>query len=131
MHADPETAHAVRAGIDALFDALETNRLDAALACFAPDPDAALIGSEAGEIAIGAQAIRSFLSSLLERPGPRFEMSEPVALSASGDTAWFAGDAIVEVAGMRVPYRLAGVLVRREDRWLWALFSGSEPIPPR
>ncbi len=131
MRADSETAHAIRAGIDALFDALKTNRLDAALACFVPDSDAALVGSEAGEIAIGPQAIRLFLSTLLERPGPRFEMSEPVTLSASGDTAWFAGDAIVEVVGMRVPYRLAGVLVRRDDRWLWALFSGSEPVPPR
>jgi hypothetical protein len=131
LRADPETAHAVRAGINALFDALKTNRLDAALACFVPDSDSALIGSEVGEIAIGAQAIRLFLSSLLERPGPGFEMSEPVALSVSGNTAWFAGDAIVEVAGMRVPYRLAGVLVRRDDRWLWALFSGSEPVPPR
>lgn len=128
MRADAETAHAVRASIDALFEALKTNRLDVALACFVPDPDAALIGSEAGEIAIGPEAIRLFLSSLLERPGPCIEISEPVALSASGDTAWFAGDAMVEVAGMRVPYRLAGVLVRRENRWLWALFSGSEPV---
>ena len=131
MRPDAETAHAVQAGIDALFEALKTNQLDAALACFIPDSDAALLGSEHGEIAVGPQAIRLFLSPLLERPGPRFEMSEPVALSTSGDTAWFAGDAIVEVAGRRAPYRLAGVRVRRADRWLWALFSGSEPAPPR
>jgi hypothetical protein len=117
--------------MDALFDALKTNRLDAALDCFVPEPDVALIGSEAGEIAIGPRAIRVFLSALLERPGPRFEMSEATGISVAGDTAWFAGDAIVEVAGMRIPYRLAGVLVRRGERWLWTLFSGSEPVPPR
>ena len=131
MRPDAETARAVKVGIDALFEALKTNQLDAAHACFIPDADAVLLGSEDGEIAIGPQAIRLFLSSLLERPGPRFEMSEPVALSASGDTAWFAGDAMVEVAEMRIPYRLAGVLVRRDHRWLWALFSGSEPVPLR
>lgn len=132
MRPDLQTATAIRTGIDALFTALAEGRADAALACFAND-DVALFGSEAGEAALGPAALTAFLQSLLARAGPRFSLSEPVSLSVNGDTAWFACDATVAtpVSETPLPYRVVGILVRRDGRWRWALFSGSEPAPAR
>jgi ketosteroid isomerase-like protein len=122
----------VRRAIDALFQHLANNRLDEACAAFATDESTALYGSEADEVVVGPDKIRAFPTKLLARPGPVFTL-ESVALSWNGDVAWFTSGAVVQVSssGARLPYRLTGVLVRREGKWLWALFNGSEPLPPR
>ena len=126
----PKQRGAIRAAIDALFAAVSAGRADDAAACFVADDDVALYGSEEGEVAIGPTNLKNFLDALLARPGPRFELAAPLEISVAGDAAWFASDAAVHIGGARIPYRLAGVLVRRDGRWLWTLFSGSEPAPP-
>lgn len=99
---------------------------------FATDGDALLVGSEAGEIARGPDEIAAFFDKLVHAPVTiSFEWSDTHA-SVIGDVAWLfaTGHAIVvsEDGGeRRSPYRLTGVLVRREARWLWKHFHGSEP----
>ncbi len=132
MRADPETERAVFAAVDAFFDHFANRRLEEALAAFVPDADVALYGSEVSEIIVGREALRRFFERLFARAnGPRFTLEERRA-SIRGDVAWFTSAATVRIGGTAVsPYRLTGVLERRDGRWLWALFNGSEPLRDR
>jgi ketosteroid isomerase-like protein len=132
MRADAETERAVFAAVDALLDHLAARRLEEALAAFLPDPDAALYGSEVGEVFVGRAALRTFFTALFRRPtGPRFMLTDRHA-SVRGDVAWFTAAARVAIGDqVFAPYRLSGVLEKRDGRWLWALFNGSEPLPDR
>lgn len=98
---------------------------------FAPDADALLVGSEADEIASGHAEIAEFFRAILGQPLTiAFEWRETRA-SVLGDQAWvFAtGEAILRANGTerRSPYRLTGVFQRRDGKWLWKHFHGSEP----
>lgn len=132
MRADAATERAVFAAVDALFDHLAECRLEEALAAFLPDADVALYGSEIGEVVVGPEALRRFLRRLLAGPaGPRFTLKER-RVSCCDDVAWFTVPARVEAGGMTVDaYRLTAVLERRDGHWLWAHFSGAEPLPDR
>jgi ketosteroid isomerase-like protein len=132
MRADAATEQAIFAAVDAFFDHLAERRLEETLAAFVPDRDAALYGSEVGEIAVGPEALRRFFESFYARPnGPRFAVGERRA-SVRGDVAWFTCAASVAIGEVVAePYRLTGVLERREGRWLWVLFNGSELRPDR
>jgi len=124
-------APAIAAAVDGLFDAMAAALLDETLAFFTPADDAALYGSEVGEVIIGHDALRSFFQHLyVKGQGPRFVLRDR-RLSIRGDIAWFVAEADVHLAGQIVPYRVSGVLERHEGRWLWALFNGSEPRPDR
>jgi hypothetical protein len=127
----PATEAAILAAVDALFDYLADRRPAEALACFDDDDDVALFGSEASEAFRGRAALRRFLEALLARVGPRFILERPL-ISTQGDAAWFTTEGRVEIGGVaHGPYRLTGVLRRRDGRWYWVLFNGSEPLPDR
>ena len=132
MRADPQTEREIFIAVDAFLDHLAGCRSDEALACFLPDGDAALYGSEVSETIVGPTALRTFFEKLLSRAtGPRFSLAQRRA-SIAGNVAWFTSEGEVQIGEMRVaPYRLSGVLEKRDGRWLWALFSGSEPLPDR
>ena len=132
MRADSATEREVFAALDDFFDHLANQRLEEVLAAFALDADVALYGSEVSEIAIGPAALRSFFGRLFDRPsGPRFAFRQR-RLSSSGNIAWFVADAEVTVGPhVASPYRLSGVLEKRNGRWLWRLFNGSEPRSDR
>ena len=45
-----------------------------------------------------------------------------------GDVAWLWLDGGLVLDGRsHRPYRITGVLERRQGRWIWSLFHGSEP----
>lgn len=101
---------------------------------FAPDADALLVGSELDEIASGPDEIAEFFRTIMSQPLTiAFEWRQTRA-SVLGDQAWvFAtGEAILRTNGTerRSPYRLTGVFQRRDGRWLWKHFHGSEPSRP-
>jgi ketosteroid isomerase-like protein len=130
MYADKATEAEILAAADEFFGLLANGRAEAA-DCFLDEEDAALHGSEAGESLIGREAIRAFLASLFAKAGPvRFSFRER-RVSVSGAVAWFTSAAEVTVGGATVPYRVTGILERRDGRWRWRLFSGSEPARDR
>ena len=96
------------------------------------DPSALLIASEEGEIASTRAEMRSLLTSVYELPVRVGWEWEEVIANASGDVAWvyaegrlvMTGDAAVQ----HKRYRMSGVLQRVNERWLWRLFHGSEPV---
>jgi hypothetical protein len=104
-------------------------RLEETLAAFSGDPDCTLIGSEMGEEALGPAALRGFFVKMFERPGTFSVAWRSRRASINGDTAWFSAevDAHMSTSDRRGQYRITGVLVRRDGRWLWQLYHGAEP----
>ena len=122
----------ILAAIDRFLGALAGRRLDEVIDAFSEDADTYLYGSEVSEIVIGPAAIRRFFERFFQaRAGPRFTLGAR-NVSVSGDIAWFVAECEVVVGDQTVaPYRLCGVLQRRDGRWRWRLFNGSEPRPDR
>jgi ketosteroid isomerase-like protein len=94
--------------------------------------DAVLVGSEPGEVARGREAIRGLIATFHALPARYTWEWETADIRREGTVAWFfaEGHAVREDpdgATARRPYRLAGVLREEGGRWLWSLFSGSEP----
>ena len=120
------------AAIDAFFESLANRQLEDSLAAFTPEGDASLYGSEESEVVIGHAALRRFFEQIYAKPyGPRFALRDR-RVSMRGDIAWFTANAEVAFGDQTVaPYRVTGILEKREGRWLWALFNGSEPRPDR
>lgn len=129
MLANAEVKWAVYKAVDALLDHIANGRHAESLACFTGDPDIALIGSDVGEVVVGPAALRAFFADLYARPYRIVFTLPERAVSAAGNVAWFTGDGTFRLSTGGEPsvYRLTGVLERRRDRWLWQLFSGSEP----
>ena len=128
MLADAETREEVLFALGAFRQAVSEKRLEGALALFAPDADAAVMGSGAGEIARGPIEIRTFLEQLFARPERLAWEWDDVNVSAAGDVAWLWLEGAYALDGVsQAAYRISGVLERRGGRWLWSLFHGSEP----
>jgi ketosteroid isomerase-like protein len=124
-----EVKWAVYKAIDDLLAHIADGRHAESVAAFSEDSDAAIYGSETGEAFVGPRAIRSFFADLYARPYRVIFTLPERTVSASGTVAWFTGEGTYRLStgGDEMPYRLSGVLERRRERWLWQLFSGSEP----
>jgi ketosteroid isomerase-like protein len=129
MRANAETRWAVLAAVDALFDHIANGRHQESIESFTDDADVMLIGSEPSELAVGPQALRTFFADLYARPYRVLFSLPERRVSAAGNVAWITGEGtyVLSTGGEPAPYRLTGVLERRRGRWLWQLFSGSEP----
>lgn len=131
MKANDATEREVLDVLRAFTDHLAARDLEGVLGLFVSDPDVTLVGSEAGEIAIGPSELRAFFRRIFARPGTfRFEW-RTCRVSAGGAFAWFFADALAHYSepgnDATVPYRTTGVLARRGDRWRLAHYHGSEP----
>lgn len=128
-HASPEDI--ATAALQRFVSALRTRDLDAAVSLFAED--AVLFGSEADEVAEGADELRTFLAAVFSQLATfGWSWDAPIA-RLEGDVVWFVVPAITTViqddGGKKTfPYRLSGVL-RQDARkeWVFAMFNGSEP----
>lgn len=98
---------------------------------FAPHDDTLLVGSELGEVARGPGEMEAFFRAFFALPYTAGWVWRAVDIAGLGDVAWLFAEGDVIVIGadgeQRMPYRLAGVLERRDGRWTWRLFHGSEP----
>jgi ketosteroid isomerase-like protein len=126
--ADAQTREEVLLALGEFRAAVSDRRLEGVLALFAPDADATLIGSSLGEIARGPIELRAFLERLFDSARSVSWEWDDVSISASGDVAWLwlEGALVLDGRSDRA-YRISGVLERRQGRWLWSLFHGSEP----
>lgn len=130
MDSDAKTIAEVLDTLDRL-NMLLAEKNEAIVDEFASEPDVVLIGSSAGEIARGPAALAVFFNQIRRLPSQlRWEWLAR-HVTAVGDVAWLFADGEVVIRNhdgeIRAPYRLTGVLQRREGRWRWRLFHGSEP----
>jgi ketosteroid isomerase-like protein len=129
MLANAETRWSVLAALDTLLGHIANGRLSETMACFTADADVTLLGSDLEDRCLGPEAIRAHFAALYAQPfRVLFDFPER-RVSAHGHIAWLAAEGSYRLSNGdgEGPYRLAGVLERRQDRWLWQLFSGSEP----
>jgi ketosteroid isomerase-like protein len=128
VQADAQTREEILLVLGELRAAVSQRRIEGVLSLFAPDADATLIGSSTGEIARGPLELRRFLEQVFAAPRTISWEWDDVSVSCSGDVAWlWLEGALVLDGRSERPYRISGVLERRQGRWLWTLFHGSEP----
>ena len=128
MQADAHTREEILLALGELRAAVSQRRLEGVLTLFAPDADVTMIGSTTGEIARGPLEMRAFLERVFDGPQSVSWEWDDVSVSSCGDVArlWLEGALCLDGRSER-PYRITGVLERRQGRWLWSLFHGSEP----
>lgn len=129
MLANAETKWAVLKAFNALIDHIANGRLNETMACFANDADVALFGSEADDTAIGPDAVRAHFATLYAQPFRVLFDLQPGKVSAQSNMAWLTAEGTVRLStgNEHHPYRLTALMVRKDGRWLWQLFLGSEP----
>jgi ketosteroid isomerase-like protein len=128
MQADAQTREEVLLALAEFRAAVTERRLEGVLALFAPDADATLIGSSLGEIARGPIELRTFLKKIFSAAQTISWEWDDVSISRAGDVAWLWLEGALALDGRSDrAYRISGVLERRQGRWLWSLFHGSEP----
>ena len=128
MQSDARTREEVLLALGEFRAAVSQRRIEGVLSLFAPDADATLIGSSLGEIARGPLELRRFLETLFDGSQTVGWEWDDVSISCAGDIAWLwlEGGLVLDGRSDR-PYRISGVLERRQGRWIWMLFHGSEP----
>lgn len=131
MKAAPDERYAILKSLDQIGSAVFERRLSDALALFVPGPDTLIVGAEASEVARGDEGVQAFFEQIFARPLQYSFRWNERSVAVYGDVAsLFANGVIVSTseAGLHEhPYRVTGVLLRRESKWLWAQYHGSEP----
>jgi len=121
--------------VDALDAAFAQRDITAALDLFVADEDIAFLGSAKQEQALGHERVRQRLEAILALPevaGGSFEIAwDERRVRIEGDVAWVVATGEATWTSprrtVRFPYRLTGILLRRDGRWLWHTHHGSEP----
>jgi uncharacterized protein (TIGR02246 family) len=128
VQADAHTREEVLFALGELRSAVAQRRLEGVLTLFAPDADTTVIGSSLGEIARGPIEMRTFFERVFAGPQAVSWEWDDVSVSSAGDVAWLWLEGALVLDGRSDRgYRITGVLERRQGRWLWTLFHGSEP----
>jgi ketosteroid isomerase-like protein len=129
MEAAPDERLAILKSLDRLGSAVFARELDVARGLFVPE--ALVVGAEASEIAYGTEGVRAYFERMFERAVRySFRWSERTVVVYGDVASLFANGVIVSdsEAGLHEhPYRVTGVLQRRDCQWLWAQYHGSEP----
>jgi hypothetical protein len=129
MLANAETKWAVLSAFNALIDYIANGRVAETAAAFTDDADVALFGSEVTDRAIGPADVRAHFVAIYARPYRVLFDLTPGKVSAHGNVAWLTADGTycLSTGDKRKPYRLTAIFERRQGKWLWQVFSGSEP----
>lgn len=98
---------------------------------FDDEADVLLVGSEADEVIRGRPALKAFFETLFAQPFTIGWNWSRLDTGTLGNVLWFfaEGHVVLDRDGKltRRPYRLSGVLIRRDGGLHWRLFHGSEP----
>ena len=115
-----------------LWNTAATNaNVDQAMSLFDNTDNIMLIGSDSGEIYKGKDQIKGWLNKIFKYAGFSWEMKR-IDIDYSGKTAWVFvdGTMIVKIhqgKTIRKPYRFSGIMVKKNNKWKWRFFDGSEP----
>lgn len=132
MKADASTEIAVMKILEDLSNSFASRHLQRSLDLCATDADVILLGSEAGEKAIGRNELKNFLKRLFSRPMSYSLEWNWHSVSVESSVAWIVAEGLVHVRiankHLSTPYHLTMVLVKRGGKWLIMHWHGSEPI---
>ncbi len=131
MRADARTEQEILAVFDRFNEVVPARDLPATMALFAQEADVLLLASEAGEVATGRGDLLRFFTRIYSRPVRYSWEWKRRTISSAGAIAWVFAEGEILVRGVegvkRGPYRLTGVLEKRDGRWLLVQVHGSEP----
>ena len=101
------------------------------MALFDTSANIILVGSDSGEIFIGKNQAKEWLTQLFSFGSFSWEMSR-IDIDNNGKTAWVFVDGKMIVnfhkGGKKItPYRFTGIMVKKKGEWKWRLFDGSVP----
>jgi ketosteroid isomerase-like protein len=118
--------------IAALSDAFRRRDLEAALACFADDPESTYAGSEQGEVAVGPDALRTLFAGVFARDEAYSWATHRVWAAARGDLhtvmAELTGTVHFDSGGAECfAYRVSGVIRVENGTSRWLLCHAAEP----
>jgi ketosteroid isomerase-like protein len=123
----------VLAAFDALFEALLVRAdPDEGVSLFVDD-DMVFWGSGREELALGRTALAELFRGIAEiGDAIAFEWFHR-QVHVEGDAAWASAigqfrHTPADGSAQSGPYRVTAVFVRRDGRWLWHTYSGSEPV---
>lgn len=132
LAADADTEAAIVGMMQRMSDGVARRDLDAIMDLFLPGADALLIGSKKGKVACGSDEIRALFRGIIGAKAATHLQWNTYTVQSSGELAWmFAlADLIHEddEGASRVPYRVTGLFIRRDGRWYWLQYHGSEPV---
>jgi len=131
MKADMATEKAVMKILQDLSDGLTSRHVQRVLDLFATDADIVLLGSQAGEKAIGRRELENFLERLFSRSMViSFEWKWHL-VSIKGSVAWVVAEGLIHWKSANqhqsFPYRATIVLKKKGEKWLIMHCHGSEP----
>lgn len=122
MRADDQTQAEVTALLDRVTKAFADRDIESFLACFAADPDVAMIGTGADERGVGPDQIGALIKRSWSQSDEASFRLVRTSISAAGHAAWVDADAIVNaVVGGRdftENLRFTIVLEKRPEGWL-------------
>lgn len=131
MQSEDEVISQVREVLERLNELVSARNPDV-LAEFAPGDEVLLVGSEAGEVALGRRELETFFRRVFGRETAFSWEWDRLEVTHQGDVAWFftEGRVILSTPNeqRKSPYRISGVLERRGGKWLWRQYHGSEPV---
>lgn len=114
------------------FNQLVSTKNQQVLAEFASSDEVLLIGSDDGEIATGRQELEAFFTRIFSNETTYSWEWDRVDVWHAGNLAWFFADGQVVLTTTKEqrksPYRITGIMERRDGRWLWKQYHGSEPV---
>lgn len=135
MHeSELRTTAEVLAVVDAFDSALRSRNRSTAEGVWALDrPDVSILGSAAGEEFDGPGAVAACLEALTSRSTTHGWRWLDRRVSVAGDVAWLIAEAFwvtnhADGTQTERPYRVTGVLLKRERGWQWVQYHGSEPL---
>ncbi len=105
--------------------------IDQVMALFDTSANIILVGSDSGEIFIGKNQAKEWLTQLFSFGSFSWEMNR-IDIDNNGKTAWVFVDGKMIVnfhkGGKKItPYRFTGIMVKKKGEWKWRLFDGSVP----
>lgn len=123
---------AVLASFDGLYAAAcEARDADALVRLFVTDDDLSFWGSEQSEQYLGPAELRAFAQAITRSDASLSFNWRERRVRVENDVAWVnaVGEVVVDAGGSvrTLPYRVTGVLLHRDGRWLWHTHHGSEP----
>ena len=121
-----------RAALDQLSSAFRDRDVERLLSLFSARPEVTYAGSELGERATGRGDLTALLTQVLGRAEAyAFDLPD-VRVAEVGDALSVLAEGTGVAHGPTgdpetFAYRLTGVLVREQGRWVWLVLVGSEP----
>lgn len=130
-----DDVNSLQAALDDFNAAWAAQDIEGLVRQFVPDDNVVIIGSQKGEKARGLEELRRLIEHFFSEPISYSWEWDRRDVYATDDIGLIVATGDIIARGLedetRTEFTITGVLERRDGRWLWRLFHGSEPKEPQ